>query len=503
MEAAGKEYSGKTIIYIFFAAALGLRLWNLGGQSFWADEAITIGMYKSPPAGISYFRKFLWDVHGPLYSMLMHFWSMASSSETWLRLPSAIMGSLTVPLTYVWIKKAADERTALLGSLFIALNPFSLYYSQELRFYSMVCLFSILSLIRYHVFIDRPTARNALILGIVLGLTCLSHFSALLLCFGLFVHAVATGRPVSERLGKLLIAGCVLLVIISPWIYREVIFIKGINIENISEMAPEDRLRGELTLSVWSYPYVIYAFSAGYSFGPGLRELHFIRSGMELIENHSFELFSVAIVFGVLLINAFLRKKYRNFVALILTVTVTAALGLTLITLFNVKVFNVRYLMPVFPLFIALLAVGIPERPLSAVVSVLAVSLIMIISDVNYHSEERYARDDIRGAVSIVEEREKRGDAVILQGLAATFDFYYSGDNIDNILFINEAEDPAGRRVVDIIAENDRIWSVRARGYEETFDDKAFTVLSNRMELAESWKLPGVAVYLFKDRTFK
>lgn len=47
-----------------------------------------------------------------------------------LRLPSAILGTLTLPLFYLLLKKTFDDRTALAGLLLLALNPWHLLMSR-------------------------------------------------------------------------------------------------------------------------------------------------------------------------------------------------------------------------------------------------------------------------------------------------------------------------------------------------------------------------------------
>ncbi|HMA77041.1 MAG TPA: glycosyltransferase family 39 protein, partial [Candidatus Krumholzibacteriaceae bacterium] len=186
-----KRGSGAILKWLIIASGFFIRFWQLGKQSFWVDEIISLGMFKSPSSDISYFRKFLWDVHAPLYSLLLHFWSMVSQSEFWLRTPSALAGGISVFFLYKWLKETFNEKAALTGSLLLAISPFSLYYSQELRAYAMLNLFVILSLIAFRRFDIKPNLKSAATLGFVLALTCLIHTSALLLCIGIFVYSVA------------------------------------------------------------------------------------------------------------------------------------------------------------------------------------------------------------------------------------------------------------------------------------------------------------------------
>ncbi len=131
MRNTGADGRNLAVLTAVAVLAAVLRFFRLGHQSFWLDEILTIGSYSSPEGGISYGVKLLWDVHGPLYSLAMHFWSMASSSEAWLRAPGALAGVVTVILMYFWLRRESNESTALAGALLMAVNPFNIYYSQD------------------------------------------------------------------------------------------------------------------------------------------------------------------------------------------------------------------------------------------------------------------------------------------------------------------------------------------------------------------------------------
>jgi len=79
----------------------------------------------------------------------------------------------------------------------------------------------------------------------------------------------------------------------------------------------------------------------------------------------------------------------------------------------------VRYLMCVFPFFIALLACGLPNGKLARLVCMVAVCAVMVVSDVNYHFDPKYARENVRDAVAIIGERSCR-DLMVVPAVGQT-----------------------------------------------------------------------------------
>ncbi|MCK4237051.1 MAG: glycosyltransferase family 39 protein [Candidatus Krumholzibacteria bacterium] len=484
------------------AVAAFLRFFRLGGQSLWTDEMFSLGACKSPP-GVSFWRKITWDVHGPLHSLILHFWSNLSKSDAWLRAPSAIVGVLSVFFLYKWLVILKRRDLALIGALFLALSPFNLYYSQELRFYSLLNMFVIVSLIYFTRFLASPSLGRGAVLGVILALTCLSHFSGVFLCLAFLVYLVITRRLRGRCLRSGALAAFIVLLIVSPWVYREITFLGGIRVVDISTIPVGERLRGELTLSVWSYPYALYAFSVGYSFGPSLQELHLIDSALELLRSHALEILMTIFLFGGLILSGFVRSAREKRLALFLTVVIVSVISVTVITMLNIKVFNVRYLTSAFPVFITLIVFGLPSGKLEKYALVVAVAAIMLISDWNYHFVPRYARDDIKGAVNVIMEFEDEGDLilVLVPGVVNVFKYYYTGSNkieaFHTKYVSRERIEDGIKRCAEVYP---RIWYVRCRHWDNDRDDMLLMLLSSEDLKVESWEFSGVLVNLFRRR---
>jgi uncharacterized membrane protein len=114
---------------------LALRLAFLGQKSLWLDEAVTLKKVLVEPAVIlSYYD----ESHPPLYYLFMHFWVALGQSEVILRLPSAIFGTLALPVLYGLSRDWGGPRLAALATALLAVAPLHIWYSQEARMYSMV-----------------------------------------------------------------------------------------------------------------------------------------------------------------------------------------------------------------------------------------------------------------------------------------------------------------------------------------------------------------------------
>ncbi len=476
-----------------------LRFFRLGHQSFWLDEILTIGSYTSPEGGISYGVKLLWDVHGPLYSLAMHFWSMAYSSEAWLRAPGAAAGVVTVMLLYFWLRRESGESTALAGAFLMAVNPFNIYYSQELRFYSFLTMFIVLSLLAFSRFDEKPSLRSGLLLGLALSLACLSHYMAVFLCAGLALYMAVTGRLKGDHLRYGALAAFVTLVIVSPWIYRELFFIRRIQAVEASSRPIVYRMEGYGPSALMAYPYVLFAFAMGFSYGPDLRELHEAASVPSLLGRYGPQIALAALLFGAAAV-AGLGRLFRERKAALYICVLLATIGLvTVAAILKIKVLNARYLMCAFPLFIAIIAHGIPRARTARIVALSTLCALMLFSVIYYHFEPRYARDDIRGAVGIISDADMPGDVILAPGMEPAVRHYYRGNRpVESIYAAHLDRDSIGEKLRRMTEGRRRIWLLDCRPWDTDAEGYIADHLETGMIRSAEYSLPGVLLVLYE-----
>lgn len=118
--------------------ALGafLRLYRLGTQPFWIDEAFTAAVSFHPLREITRYDQ----NHPPGYYALVYLWSLGGHGEAWLRLLSVLPGLLTIPLCYLLGRALFEPRRGLLVAAVLTVSAFHVYYSRELRMYPLLIL---------------------------------------------------------------------------------------------------------------------------------------------------------------------------------------------------------------------------------------------------------------------------------------------------------------------------------------------------------------------------
>ena len=113
--------------------AFTLRVANLGGQSLWYDEAYTLLVARRPLGEL--LAAVASDTNQPLGFLLLHLWGAGGASEFYLRFPSVLGGAVAVPLAFAAGRLLLGPGPALAGAALLAVAPFPLFYSQELRMY--------------------------------------------------------------------------------------------------------------------------------------------------------------------------------------------------------------------------------------------------------------------------------------------------------------------------------------------------------------------------------
>lgn len=125
------------LVALAMAGALG-RFLNLGAWSLELDEALFLADARHED-GLNYplgywFARWIWDL-----------FAQDAPAEWLLRLPSALVGALSVPATFWAARALVDRRVAALAAALVALSAWALFWSQMARFYALtqfVCLLS-------------------------------------------------------------------------------------------------------------------------------------------------------------------------------------------------------------------------------------------------------------------------------------------------------------------------------------------------------------------------
>lgn len=123
---------------------LALRVYQLDGQSLWADEGNSAALAGRPFAAIA--QAAAMDIHPPLYYFLLRTWTLAfGSSEIGLRSLSVMLGLALAAVTGWLGRQWAGESGAAAALLLAATSPLQVYYAQEARMYVLLALLATLT----------------------------------------------------------------------------------------------------------------------------------------------------------------------------------------------------------------------------------------------------------------------------------------------------------------------------------------------------------------------
>lgn len=139
------KYSNREYLFAIVALATFLRLYNLDFQSLWVDELYSI-IPVHPLNTVEFIIKHCKADQPPFFFLILHFWFKIFPYTPFSgRLMVAVFGILGVIAMYFLGKEVGNRKIGLLASFLTAINYFHIYYSQELRFYSLLFLLTVLS----------------------------------------------------------------------------------------------------------------------------------------------------------------------------------------------------------------------------------------------------------------------------------------------------------------------------------------------------------------------
>ena len=136
------------------------RLYQLGTESIWLDEAII--WYRMQGGPRSFLLDWDSDTQGPTYAIMMWVWGkLFGFGEFAYRFPSAVFGALSVHAIYLLGRRLFGHPAALWAAILAAINPFLLHYSQEARPYTLWLWTSLLAIWFLLRWIERESRGNS------------------------------------------------------------------------------------------------------------------------------------------------------------------------------------------------------------------------------------------------------------------------------------------------------------------------------------------------------
>ncbi|MCB9076715.1 MAG: glycosyltransferase family 39 protein [Anaerolineaceae bacterium] len=400
----------RVMLFLIVLGGLALRLYRLGQQSLWYDETVSAFLAgQSIPDLIAHTAR---DIHPPGYYLLLHVWTvLAGNNEFSLAFFSVICGLLIIPLTYVLAYWLTNRPVALWSALLVTVSPFNIWYSQEVRMYTLGAALGLVA--AYTLIKGTETDRLQLWLGYVIvaavGLYTLYYFAFLLITINGFI---LLRQLITQRLLKNgLIANIYVVLAYALWVptaWRQATNPPVPPWRSLPQL-------GQTLLESWT------ALSLGQSVEPSvvwpILLLTLGLTGLGLIYLRSLDTrlpagsFLIAYTFGPLL--------------------------LIYLISFIAPLYHVRYLFTYAAAFYILLGAGLvwlAQRAMMWAAGAVAAILVVasFYSIYQFHVNPAYRADDFRAAVDFIDQHWQPGDVILINaGYTYPAFLYYTDHRSD------------------------------------------------------------------------
>lgn len=415
-QGSGQTYTRALVFVAILTVAAILRWELLGVRSLWYDEGYSLSVARLGWRGILEFLKQN-DAHPAGYYLLLSFWvDRFGDSLLAARFPSFVLGLAVVVLTWALAREVHSEQAAALAALLVAVHPFQVMASNELRMYPLLTVL-VLSAVLCTLRVRRGKPWHAVLLGVLwAGVGYTSYYGLLALAaMGTWLAARGNGRAAVT-------AGAVFALLYAPWVP----YLAG-----FWRVNPQLWTRETLW---WGYPVELLAAQGFGGYWPGTFTYH---TSFRLPAVQYVPLLAPYLLFGAAATRAREEpEEGRAALGLLAWTWAVVHVGVLAVSvLLGWVAAYPRHLVFVQPLAACLVGVGVVRAsrllpfPQAAVVGLASVWLLTLQAPAvaAMQSDPRYQTYRYDRAAQFVRAGYRPGDAVLYvpDGTALAFEYYF------------------------------------------------------------------------------
>lgn len=408
-----KEPVLKVGLLLILLLAFAVRVYDLEGQSLWSDEGLTLYRARLPLGEVLANHIVIdgvvtRDTNPPLYFLLVNVWRTAAGESVFaLRYIGVIAGVLSVPVLYRLGSAAFKNQWVGLGAAWLlAISPFHVWQSQELRNYGLLILLNLISVYGLFRFAYRRGRAGYWLavwaVGSLLGVYT-HYFALFVFAYTLFFLVVFSlrGRPKHVWLGLVAMAAVAVPAVLFAL----------------------NRFRAGPQIDFYPVPLLTILNHIASAFSVGITPS---------LTHSGWRVWPVMALAGVGLVAA-VRRRPPAVVALLLGYLLIPLGLLFALSLINPLYNGTRHLLMGLPPFLLLLAaaplLSARSGRLLALVGLAAVSASQLAWLDSQFTAPELIRDDVRSAAFYLNEVVAPQDVIILHDtiIGFTFDYYYDG----------------------------------------------------------------------------
>lgn len=471
---------------------LGLffRIYDLGKESLWLDEAVSI-KYAELNLSQIFFRQ---GHTPPLYYIILHWWiRLFGISEFSVRFPSAIFGFISIFMIYKIGSQLFDMDVGKLSSLLMTFSLFHIQYSQEARTYSLSVLLTLLSIYFFIKLLKKINNRN--LIGYVLSsiLLMYSHIYGLFIIIAQNIYFILLSLLSKEdekiNVKSWLFIQSILILLFMPW--------TNIFIDQVLKVQKGYWIETPT-------PSSIFDSFKEYSSGSGLLLLIFL---MLL----SFSLISYKRRQGSMERGYFFKSLGSNYwkiqlsdthkVSLLLIWLIIPIILPFIISQFSQSIYFTKYTIVASPAFYLIIAKGM-NKMRSNYVKSLMISIVIVLSSISigrYYTDIH--KEQWREVAKHIDMHAGNEDLLLINPsyCMTPFNYYSTNDLLVKEGFPEKEKQINEENITELretVKKYDRVWLILSNYSEE----KKELIIKTLIESFNSWYCKeyfGIQLYLF------
>ena len=325
-------------ILLIMLVGIALRLICINKpDGLWNDEYVS-WMISATPFGHGFVNAVKSQCHMPFYYLYLKFFmSFLGQSDLALRLTSTFAGVISIVAMF-FVGKEKDEKTGLFCAGFSAISSFLIYYSQEVRLYSVLFLFSALALLYLIRTVKQPNKKNLILCTIFNFLILFTHTIGFVF---VFFNLVFLSFNLYKQFKKLVIT--IWGIILGLCIFTAPLAVKIMTTQSFSQWW------GHFSISKIGFLFTDY-------FSPLLTNLTNAPDNFFYAKGLSIIMIIPAVIAIYCIVKALLKNKFNT----LLFMSAMASVLVLIITAISGKlVFITKYSIEIYPILIYLLCCGL------------------------------------------------------------------------------------------------------------------------------------------------
>lgn len=483
-------------LLIITIIACCLRLFMLGSQSLWMDEAVIYSQTKADSLSDVYSTVMSREGHiGPFYHILNYLFSLLFGYTEWaLRMPSAIYGTISVIFVYKIAEALMNKNVALFSSILMAFSPVHVWYSQEARMYSLWIMLILVTTFLFIKILEKRRLWLWILFTMFASLSIWTFLNSIFIFSALGLYLVIFFKMYKREFCFYIVSMFVAVTSYFPGI---------VALLATGPVTAIIQVGSSRTTTVFDFIYAFYVFNVGTTFGPSLvtiraslRQLGATNAVWKVVSQYGIIIIPSMLLYGGIFsystYKAIAKRNDDNY-TFILVILFVPSIMIFGITLFSSSLpFNVRYILGVLPFYLIFLSAALNELSTRERWILLSGMIFLsVFSLFNHYFKDEYAKLDFRSVVKYLNETMSDSDHAIIIHEGTSILRYY--DKTDKLIQYSIPQQNSFERALSIINPSERIFyvkSIRTQEYSEREINKIENLLAEDFDLIDSINRP-------------